>query len=208
MAMYDVTKIGKFTLSVGAHEEGDHRRCLMEAAIIAAGFKHRKVVEVRDCPPCFSGVFAAYAMMLNDSMPNYLRDELLLPFVLRLADADTAANGIVESERLKFIVVEFMRRVNGYIFEWLAPIDYGMEGEKFLKNLVHLGIVVRNENGPMRVMKHMFTPVHLWVKRAIPRHQRKIFRRATDILDEALKINTCGGPDLVERWGLSRLVAA
>jgi hypothetical protein len=93
----------QFELSRGPHapDDQDKEVCLVEAAIIAAGFERRKVNLLNDCPPCFSRVLARYAILLNDGMPDNLRTELLLPFVTRLAG--TAAAPDIEAAREQFI---------------------------------------------------------------------------------------------------------
>jgi cation diffusion facilitator CzcD-associated flavoprotein CzcO len=185
MEMYDVKQLGKFTLSAGAHEENDHRRCFMEAAIIAAGFRHRKVLEIDSCPPCFSRVFAGYAMWLNDVTPDYLRDGLLVPLIVRLAD--TADTREAEAARLRFIADEFMRRVNGYIFKHITP-DYWGWKERILRDLINLEAVVSNNAAVTRILNFMWTPAHIWARKTAGRHQKKIFTEATKILDEAMEL--------------------
>jgi hypothetical protein len=95
----------------GSHDSPgpDGGTCINEAAIIAAGYKYRKVEELNDCPPCFSRPIAQYAIDLNDNMPDDLRQSLLMPFVTRLAG--TADNDVVEIKRAKHMVVETVRRV-------------------------------------------------------------------------------------------------
>jgi hypothetical protein len=93
----------QYKLSRGSHapDDPDEDVCLVEAAIIAAGFERRKVDFVNDCPPCFSRVLARYAILLNDAMPDDLRNEFLVPFVTRLAG--TAASKDIEDARERFI---------------------------------------------------------------------------------------------------------
>jgi hypothetical protein len=83
--------------------------CINEAAIVAAGFEYREVRSAADCPPCFSRVIAGYAIRLNDSMPRDLRQELLMPFVLRLAG--TADADDVETRRAGHIAIETIKRI-------------------------------------------------------------------------------------------------
>jgi hypothetical protein len=81
----------------------DGGTCINEAAIIAAGFEYRKVGIAQDCPPCFSRPIASYAISLNDKIPDALRQNLLMPFVTRLAGtADTAE---IEQQRAEFILI-------------------------------------------------------------------------------------------------------
>jgi hypothetical protein len=87
----------------------DGGTCINEAAIVAAGFKYRAVRSLADCPPCFSRVIASYAIRLNDEMPDWLRQELLMPFVTRLAGtADTDAK---EIERARHIAIQTIKRI-------------------------------------------------------------------------------------------------
>ena len=87
--MKDFDHILNWELKKGSHEcpgpEGG--TCINEAAIVAAGFEYKAVGDASDCPPCFSRVFAAYALALNDWMPDKARNNYLTPFVTRLAEA-------------------------------------------------------------------------------------------------------------------------
>lgn len=62
--------------------------CINEAAIVAAGFPYQPVRSVQDMPECFSRAICALAMQLNDEAEEAER-QLLMPFVARLACADT-----------------------------------------------------------------------------------------------------------------------
>src|SRR4051812_37785267 len=73
----------------------DGGTCINEAAIVAAGFPYQPVRSVDDMPACFSRPICALAMQLNDEASDEERQHLL-PFVTRLACADTAE---VEMER-------------------------------------------------------------------------------------------------------------
>jgi hypothetical protein len=110
-----------FKLAYGSHstDDPDNGVCLVEAAIIATGFERREVRRAQDCPPCFSRVLAQYAIRLNDGMPDDLRNELLLPFVTRLAG--TADGEHLESARASFIAVRTVNTIH-------APILYNMPG--------------------------------------------------------------------------------
>ena len=77
----------------------DGGTCINEAAIVAAGFPHQSVRSVQDMPECFSRPICALAMQLNDEADDAER-QLLLPFVTRLACADTPE---VEMEREVYI---------------------------------------------------------------------------------------------------------
>src|ERR687898_3354225 len=77
----------------------DGGTCINEAAVVAAGFSYRPVRSVQDLPDCFSRPICALAMQLNDEASDEER-QYLLPFVTRLACADTAE---VEMERETYI---------------------------------------------------------------------------------------------------------
>lgn len=87
----------------------DGGTCINEAAIVAAGFKYSSVSSVADCPPCFSRVLSAYAIVLNDSLPDDLRQSLLMPFVTRLAGTADAPE--VERQRFDHIILGLIRTV-------------------------------------------------------------------------------------------------
>jgi hypothetical protein len=77
----------------------DGGTCINEAAIVAAGFPYQPVRSVEDMPECFSRPICRLAMQLNDEADDEERQQLL-PFVTRLACADTAE---VERQRAAYI---------------------------------------------------------------------------------------------------------
>ena len=77
----------------------DGGTCINEAAIVAAGFEYQPVRRVEDMPDCFSRPICKLAMQLNDYASDAERQRLL-PFVTRLACADTPA---IELERAAYI---------------------------------------------------------------------------------------------------------
>ncbi|KAB1072850.1 hypothetical protein [Methylobacterium planeticum] len=86
----------------------DGGTCINEAAIVAAGLPYRAIRASSDCPPCFSPPLAAYALGLNDAMPDAERPRLMA-FVLRLSgSADTAET---EAARTGFLARESVRRL-------------------------------------------------------------------------------------------------
>jgi hypothetical protein len=86
----------------------DGGTCINEAAIVAAGLPYRTIRSSSDCPPCFSRPLAAYALGLNDAMPDDRRPRLMA-FVLRLSgSADTPE---VEQRRARFLALESIRRI-------------------------------------------------------------------------------------------------
>src|SRR3954453_10874746 len=88
----------------------DGGTCINEAAIVAAGFDYQPVRRVEQMPACFSRPICKLAMQLNDSASDAERQRLL-PFVTRLACADTPA---VEAKRSSFIR---SNNVTAYSFE-------------------------------------------------------------------------------------------
>jgi hypothetical protein len=108
---FDFQQLANFRLAKGCHKQPNARGdiCLMEAAAIAAGFAHRAVIDAFSLPRCFSVPLADYAIHFNDMMPAWLRNELLTPFVTRLAG--TSDHPLVETERAEFIVIATARRI-------------------------------------------------------------------------------------------------
>ena len=107
----DWNSILNWKLLQGAHDfpGPDGGTCISEAAIVVAGFKYRKVASADDCPPCFSRVLTTFAIQLNDALLEDKRQELLMPFVTRLAGtADTAD---IERKRFDYIMLGLIRTV-------------------------------------------------------------------------------------------------
>ena len=98
-----------WTLKAGSHQfpGPDGGTCINEAALVAAGFKYRPICNVNQMPPCFSRPICRLALWLNDKANDKER-QLLLPFVTRLACADTPE---VESERAAYIQARFKGRL-------------------------------------------------------------------------------------------------
>ncbi len=90
-----------WTLKKGSHQfpGPDGGTCINEAALVAAGFEYRPVRRVEDMPSCFSRPICRFAMLLNDEASDEER-QLLLPFVTRLACADSRE---IECERAAYI---------------------------------------------------------------------------------------------------------
>ena len=99
--MDDFDHILNWKLKAGSHQfpGKDGGTCINEAALVAAGFEYRPVRRVEDMPKCFSRPICRLAMQLND-MANDAERQHLLPFVTRLACADTWP---VERERAAYI---------------------------------------------------------------------------------------------------------
>src|SRR5882757_9616750 len=90
---FDFARMLNWKILRGSHEfpGPDGGTCINEAAIVAAGYPYQAVRRIDDCPPSFSRPLALYAMCLNEIvLSDLLRQELLMPFVTRLAgSADT-----------------------------------------------------------------------------------------------------------------------
>jgi hypothetical protein len=99
--MESFDKILNWKLKRGSHRfpGPDGGTCINEAAIVAAGFPYQAVRSVHSMPACFSRPICRLAMSLNDWAPDKQR-QLLLPFVTRLACADTPE---IEQEREVYI---------------------------------------------------------------------------------------------------------
>ncbi|GJD91068.1 hypothetical protein BHAOGJBA_4615 [Methylobacterium hispanicum] len=90
----------------------DGGTCINEAAIVAAGLPYRAIRSSADCPPCFSPPLAAYALGLNDAMPDSERPRLMA-FVLRLSGS--ADRPEVEAARTAYLAEASIRLI-------LAPL--------------------------------------------------------------------------------------
>ena len=97
-------------LKAGSHpfpgKEGG--TCINEAALVAAGFAYKPIRTVDDMPDCFSRPICRLAMLLNDEADDDDRQRLL-PFVTRLACADTAE---VEHARAAYIALRMTCRMS------------------------------------------------------------------------------------------------
>ena len=100
-AMDGFDHILNWKLKEGSHPfpGKDGGTCINEAAIVAAGLEYRPVYSVEAMPDCFSRPICKLAMQLND-YANDSERQRLLPFVTRLACADTPA---VETEPAAFL---------------------------------------------------------------------------------------------------------
>src|ERR1700689_1808758 len=101
----------RFYLAKGAHEYTwpIGPVCLLEAAIVAAGFPYRPVCSRADLPHSFSPSLSVYGIHLNEASPDHLRQDLLTPFITRLPF--TASTFEVEAARAAFIALETCRRI-------------------------------------------------------------------------------------------------
>jgi hypothetical protein len=146
-AATDFNALLNWKLLRGSHEfpGPDGGTCVNEAAIVAAGYPYKSVQSIDDCPSSFSRPMALFAMCLNDAVDDELRQELLLPFVMRLAgSADAPA---VERERAQFIV---MRIVSDILSPMLARAGHAKlaaraAGVKTTRDFDEFARLVRDE---------------------------------------------------------------
>jgi hypothetical protein len=123
-AMERFDHILNWKLKRGSHRfpGQDGGTCINEAAIVAIGFPYRPVRSVEDMPDCFSRPICRLALRLNDQASDEER-QLLLPFVARLACADTA-----EVERQREIYISSNYNVDGSCFiRHDIPFRIGLE---------------------------------------------------------------------------------
>jgi hypothetical protein len=87
----------------GSHEfpGPDGGTCVNEAAIVAAGYPYRAIYRVKDLPASFSRPIAMLALCLNDTLDDELRQELMMPFVTRLA-------GSADAPKIEMVRAELM----------------------------------------------------------------------------------------------------
>ncbi len=94
-------------LKAGSHPfpGRDGGTCINEAALVAAGFDYKPVRTADDMPEYFSRPICRFAMLINDEA-NEDERQRLLPYVTRLACADTRA---VENARAAYITARMVR---------------------------------------------------------------------------------------------------
>jgi hypothetical protein len=116
----DWNQILNWKLLAGSHEfpGPDGGTCINEAAVIAAGFKYRKIDSSDDCPACFSRLIATYTILLNDAMSDELRQELLMPFVTRLAG--TRDSDEVEIQRAVYIAIQTTKQILSHCLRFIG----------------------------------------------------------------------------------------
>src|SRR5262245_9233003 len=124
---FDFGRLLNWKILRGSHEfpGPDGGTCVNEAAIVAAGYPYKPVRRIDDCPLTFSRPMALYAMCLNEIiLGDGLRQELLMPFVTRLAgSADTQQ---VEMQRMALII---QRTVATILPEAFRRTGYGWEAQ-------------------------------------------------------------------------------
>ncbi|MGU3664569.1 hypothetical protein ACLBX9_10335 [Methylobacterium sp. A49B] len=115
--MSDFSHVLNWKLLQGSHPfpgpEGG--TCINEAAVVACGFPYQSIGSVKAMPDCFSRPICQLAMLLNDNATDAQRQHLM-PFVMRLACADSSA---VERERANYISARI--RIDPFT---LTPLDF------------------------------------------------------------------------------------
>ena len=117
--MHTFDNLLNWRLKVGSHPfpSPDGGTCINEAALVAAGFEYKPIRSAEQMPDCFSRPICRLAMVLNDKASDEQR-QLLLPYVTRLACADTPE---VESARASYI----HQHTRGYPYG--VPMGVGLE---------------------------------------------------------------------------------
>ncbi len=158
-----------WTLKQGSHAfpGQDGGTCINEAAVVAAGFPYRPVRSVRDMPDCFSRPICALAMQLNDEASDEER-QLLLPFVTRLACADTAE---VEREREVYITtrLRFRQSFQDRIRILAGALAIGRQADGLAPEEVRarMATIQQNAATPTSVADHpMFAKIKSWFSAA------------------------------------------
>ena len=213
----------------GSHEfpGPDGGTCINEAAIVAAGYPYRPIYRVRDLPACFSRPIALFALCLNDTLDDDLRQELLVPFVTRLAGSADVAK--VEMARAELML---RRMVTEVLAPALARAGYAEIAERCRSlrtptELVAIAKSLRNAENSVRhrpltcALDHAADAGRQWLS-GLPtevvfctfsalrdiatlegdRIVEKIYRRAAAILDAAIAIGNqadTGGSQAVAR---------
>jgi hypothetical protein len=105
--MVEFHQMLNWNLKEGSHSfpGSDGGTCINEAAVVAAGYEYRPIASVEHMPACFSRPICRFALRLNDDASDLERQQLL-PFVTRLACADTQE---VERKRRDFIALHDKR---------------------------------------------------------------------------------------------------
>lgn len=177
----DWNKILNWRLLSGSHKfpGPDGGTCINEAAIVAAGFKYKAIGSADDCPQCFSRVLAQYAITLNDRLPYDQRNELLMPFVTRLAG--TADTPEIERQRLDYIMLGLIRTVLPIALRGWQN-DVAAECER-----------IENYDHAIAVVNKIDLALDLAPVVALAR-DRALFKATVELLDGAMKIGKRAEP--------------
>ena len=92
--MFDFTQITEVKLASGSHDSPESGMCFMEMAAWFAGEEHS------DKPACASHALGSYGIVLNDRMPDDVRDRLLKPVVPLIVGTFDPANERAREEFL------------------------------------------------------------------------------------------------------------
>jgi hypothetical protein len=228
-ATADFQRMLEWKLLRGSHEfpGPDGGTCINEAAIVAAGYPYRAIYRVKDLPASFSRPVAMLALCLNDTLDDELRQELLVPFVTRLAgSADTPA---LEARRAELMLertvseilapalaraghVEIAERCRAVrtptelvaIARSLRNCDSSAPHRSLSSALEHAADAGRQwlSGLPTEVVFCTFSAIREVAALESDRFAEKIYRRAAAILDAALRIGNQadeGGSDVVAR---------
>ncbi len=96
---FDFTAITEVRLDGGAHDRPEDGMCAMEMVAWFNGEPHSAH------PACTSPVLASYVRMINDSMPDDLRDTLLKPLLPRLVGTVSQEHEQARAEALVWFVI-------------------------------------------------------------------------------------------------------
>src|SRR6266700_587465 len=171
---FDFGRLLNWRILRGSHEfpGPDGGTCVNEAAIVAAGYPYTPVRRIDDCPASFSRPLALYAMCLNEIvLDDTLRQELLLPFVARLAGA--ADTPEVDLQRVALILQRTVAEIVPEAFDWLGR---SREARRCR--------AVTNADEAVAVVKALLGQE--W--RGAVKTAEAVYRRGAAILDGALKI--------------------
>jgi hypothetical protein len=234
----DFQRMLDWKLLRGSHEfpGPDGGTCVNEAAIVAAGYPYHAVYCVKDLPVTFSRPIALLALCLNDTLEDDLRQELLLPFVTRLA-------GSADTPKIEMTRAELM--LQRTVAEMLAPalaragfVDLAERSRRYRTptDLVEVARHLRDCTGaalpqsliaafdhaadagrqwlwglPNEVVFCTFAAMREIASLEGGRFEERVYRRAADILEAALAIGNCAEGDaadvVVRRMDVAKRVA-
>ncbi len=100
--MFDFSSIEEIKLSRGSHSSPQEGLCILEMVSWFAGEKHS------DKPDCACPVLGAYAINLNDRMPDDVRDRLLKPLVPLISGTRDKAS---ERPRAEFLAMWTVNKI-------------------------------------------------------------------------------------------------
>lgn len=100
-------------LLAGSHDfpGPDGGTCINEAAIVAAGFEYQAVICVDEMPSCFSRPITAFAMALNDVLPNEQRQRLIKYVYQLVGTADDQVTETARANLINRLTIQGLRRI-------------------------------------------------------------------------------------------------